>query len=114
MVSLANTGRREVPELITTYGVSVHDVLDVDCLVGTTVLAGHNGMDRAVTRVNGMEVPDVIDWVKPHELLVTTGYSIVSSVSDEAGRSATFVRLVRDPAGRGVAALGGTLGRCGA
>ena len=111
MVSLANTGRREVQELITTYGVSVHDVLDVDCLVGTTVLAGHNGMDRAVTRVNVMEVPDVIDWVKPHELLVTTGYSIVSSVSDEAGRSETFVRLVRDLAERDVAALGVKLGR---
>src|SRR5690625_50150 len=111
MVSLANTGRREVQELITTYGVSVHDVLDVDCLVGTTVLAGHNGMDRAVTRVNVVEVPDAIDWVKPHELLVTTGYSIVSSVSDEAGRSETFVRLVRDLAERDVAALGVKLGR---
>ncbi|MDN5851702.1 MAG: PucR family transcriptional regulator ligand-binding domain-containing protein [Actinomycetia bacterium] len=96
---------------MTTYGVPVHDLLDVECLVGTTVLAGKGGMGRVVTRVNVMEVPDVIDWVKPHELLVTTGFSIVSSVADEAGRSDAFVRLVRDLSGRDVAALGVKLGR---
>ncbi|UPK74028.1 PucR family transcriptional regulator ligand-binding domain-containing protein [Nocardioidaceae bacterium SCSIO 66511] len=112
MVSLANTVGLEVQQLITaTYGVPLSDVLDVECLAGTTVLAGSSGLGRSVTRVNVMEVPDVVDWVKPHELLVTTAFSIVSSVPDEQARSEAFVRLVRDLRARDVAALGVKLGR---
>lgn len=118
MVSVANARAEEVQELITdaagsptTYGLPVRDVLTIDCLAGTTVLAGEHRLDRAVTRVNVMEVPDVVDWVKPHELLVTTGFSIVSSTGDGAERSAAFVRLVRELAERDVSALGVKLGR---
>ena len=97
--------------MITTYGVTVREVLDVDCLVDSAVIAGQVGMGRSVTRVNVMEVPDVVDWVKPNELLVTTGFSIVSSIADEAGRSDAFEQLVRDLRDRDVAALGVKLGR---
>ena len=78
------------------YRVSLHEVLHVDCLTGTTVLAGANGLDRIVTRLNVMEVPDVIDWVKPHELLVTTGYPLASPGGDPAAQTEAFVQLIHD------------------
>ncbi len=40
------------------------------------VLAGHKGLDRVVQAVNVMEVPDILEWVRPGELLVTTLYPI--------------------------------------
>ena len=93
------------------YRVSLRQVLDVDCLAGTTVLAGEAGLDRTVTRLNVMEVPDVIDWVKPHELLVTTGYPLASLPGQAGDRTETFVQLVRDLAERKTAALGIKVGR---
>ena len=60
----------------TPTGITVREVLDLDVMVGATVLAGEQGLDRLVTRVNVMEVPDVLPWVKPNELLLTTGYPL--------------------------------------
>ena len=93
------------------YRVSLRQVLDVDCLAGTTVLAGEAGLDRIVTRLNVMEVPDVIDWVKPDELLVTTGYPIAALAGQSGDQTETFVQLVRDLAERKTAALGIKVGR---
>lgn len=94
-----------------TYRVSLRDVLQVDCLAGTTVLAGAGGLDRIVTRLNVMEVPDVIEWVKPHELLVTTGYPLASLAGDPDGQAQAFVQLVRDLEEHETAALGIKVGR---
>ncbi|MCR4391863.1 MAG: PucR family transcriptional regulator ligand-binding domain-containing protein [Candidatus Acetothermia bacterium] len=40
------------------------------------VLAGEGGLDRVVESVNVMEVPDILEWVRPGELLVTTLYPL--------------------------------------
>ena len=40
------------------------------------VLAGEIGLDNIVKSVNVMEVPDILDWVHPGELLVTTLYPL--------------------------------------
>ena len=93
------------------HRLSLRQVLDVDCLAGTTVLAGETGLDRTVTRLNVMEVPDVIDWVKPHELLVTTGYSLTAVPGQSGDPTEIFVQLVRDLADRKTAALGIKVGR---
>jgi PucR family transcriptional regulator, purine catabolism regulatory protein len=110
MVSLAKARPSEVQDLITTpYGVPVREVLALDCMRGTTVLAGSDGLDRVVRGVNVMEVPDVVDWVKPHELLVTTGFPLVSG--EDRSDSDGLVGLVRDLHSRGLAAMGIKLGR---
>jgi len=57
-------------------GLSVAKVLEIDALHGSTVLAGHAGLDRTVRRLNVMEVPDILPWVKPGELMLTTGYPL--------------------------------------
>lgn len=57
-------------------GVKLSEILDSDYFENTTVLCGHQGMNHYVTKVNVMEVPDIINWVKPGEFLLTTAYSI--------------------------------------
>ncbi|MEP6665034.1 MAG: PucR family transcriptional regulator ligand-binding domain-containing protein [Nocardioidaceae bacterium] len=84
--------------------VRVADLLKLAAFADAEVVAGHSGLDRVVTRANIMEVPDIEPWVKPHELLLTTGYplrevpqglaSLVSSL-DRAGVSALGVKLRR-------------------
>ncbi len=59
-------------------GLSVAEVLQADVLRGASVLAGASGLHRPVQRLNVMEVPDILPWVKPHELLLTTGYPVRS------------------------------------
>ncbi len=41
-----------------------------------TVMAGASGLDNVVRSVNVMEVPNILDWVHPGELLVTTMYPL--------------------------------------
>jgi purine catabolism regulator len=91
--------RRRLPRALT-----VEEVLASQVLRGSTVLAGATGLHRAVERVNIMEVPDILPWVKPHELLLTTGYPL----RDDPG---ALARLVVDLDERGLAALGVKLGR---
>ncbi|MDF2961119.1 MAG: hypothetical protein K0S39_2854 [Paenibacillus sp.] len=40
------------------------------------VISGAEGMHRRITNVNVMEVPDVFNWVRQGDLLLTTAYSI--------------------------------------
>ena len=84
--------------------VPVSEVLRAEALRGAVVLAGGDGLDRPVERLNVMEVPDILPWVKPHELLITTGYPL----RDDPAALAT---LVADLDERGLAALGVKLGR---
>jgi purine catabolism regulator len=85
-------------------GVAVTELLQLPAFAEARVVAGHQGLDRLVLRANIMEVPDIEAWVKPHELLLTTGYplrdvpdSLASLVStlDRAGVSALGVKLRR-------------------
>jgi len=96
----------ELPETgsVTIPGLSLRAVLQLDCLRGATVLAGHEGLDRIVNRLNVMEVPDILPWVRPHELLLTTGYPL-RSVPD------TLPALVQELAHRELAGFGVKLGR---
>ncbi len=85
-------------------GLSVEEVLTAGILRGSRVLAGRAGLNRAVERLNVMEVPDILPWVKPRELLITTGYPLRDDPAALAG-------LVADLDERGLSALGVKLGR---
>ncbi|GAA2100561.1 PucR family transcriptional regulator [Actinomadura alba] len=87
-----------------TYGLSVGEVLGVSTLAGARLIAGASGLDRIVQRLNVMEVPDILAWVKPHELLLTTGYPLRNTPQ-------SLGRLVTDLDERGLAALAIKLGR---
>ncbi|MGW0479643.1 PucR family transcriptional regulator [Nonomuraea sp. NPDC003214] len=96
-VRLASTGT-------IIHGVSVGEVLGVSTLAGARLIAGERGLGRIVQRLNVMEVPDILAWVKPHELLLTTGYPLRNTPQ-------SLGRLVADLDERGLAALGIKLGR---
>ncbi|WP_084463890.1 PucR family transcriptional regulator [Microtetraspora fusca] len=86
------------------HGVSVGEVLGVSTLADARLIAGRSGLDRIVQRLNVMEVPDILAWVKPHELLLTTGYPLRNTPQ-------SLDRLVADLDERGLAALAIKLGR---
>ncbi|WP_344841734.1 PucR family transcriptional regulator ligand-binding domain-containing protein [Nonomuraea dietziae] len=96
-VRLASTGT-------IIHGVSVGEVLGVSTLAEARLIAGRSGLDRIVQRLNVMEVPDILAWVKPHELLLTTGYPLRNTPQ-------SLDRLVADLDERGLAALAIKLGR---
>ncbi|WP_225753358.1 PucR family transcriptional regulator ligand-binding domain-containing protein [Actinotalea sp. Marseille-Q4924] len=56
--------------------VTVREIMTLAPLHGTYVLAGASGLDRVVTGVNVMEVPDIEEYVKEGELLLTTAYPV--------------------------------------
>ena len=129
MVTIANDRAdqpRELPADPGHYGLTVRSLLTIASLRGTRVLAGATGLDREVRRVNVMEVPDILPWVKPHELLLTTGFplraastangvsggvSADGSADDAAIDPVAFSRLITELDGHGLAAIAIKLGR---
>lgn len=55
-------------------GLKGWDLLRIPHFRQAKILAGERGLERDITRVNVMEVPDVIHWVRSGEFLMTTGY----------------------------------------
>lgn len=86
------------------HGLAVGEVLRASTLAGARLLAGAGGLGRIVQRLNVMEVPDILPWVKPHELLLTTGYPLRNTPQSLAS-------LVGDLDDRGLAALAIKVGR---
>lgn len=85
-------------------GLTVRQALEVEVLREAKVVAGHQGLDNIISFVNIMEVPEVINWMKGGELLVTAGFALKDS-PEERGR------LIHDLAAKGVAAFGIKLGQ---
>lgn len=108
MEKVANALAKRSPVLpddtLSSGGVTVAEVLEAPSLAGSSVLAGKSGLGRVVRRLNVMEVPDILPWVKPHELLLTTGYPLRNTPQDLA-------HLVADLDERGLAAIAIKLGR---
>ncbi|GIQ70622.1 PucR family transcriptional regulator [Xylanibacillus composti] len=80
-------------------GFTCGDVLLIPDFQEAVVLAGKKGLHRAITRVNVMEVPDVIDWVRPGEFLITSGFPF-------RDRPDAIADMIPQLAAKGVSALG--------
>lgn len=63
--------------------LTVESALQLKAMVHCRVLAGREGLGRAVTSVNQMEVPDLVNWTKEGQLIVTTGYFIRNDVNEQ-------------------------------
>lgn len=85
-------------------GISVADVLALSSLSTARLVAGASGADRMVRRLNVMEVPDILPWVKPDELILTTGYPL-------RHRPSSLIQLIADLDDRGLAAFAIKLAR---
>ncbi len=61
--------------------IPLRDVLQIDLLKGAEILAGENGLDNSIVSVNVMEVPDVLEWVRSGEFLLSTAYVFRDDIS---------------------------------
>src|SRR3954452_12247546 len=95
----ANSTSPRVDPRGSSAGLRVREVLAAPSLAGARVLAGADGLDRMVSRLNVMEVPDILPWVKPDELLLTTAYPL----RDDPER---LVDLVESLDAHGLAGMG--------
>ncbi|MEO7146543.1 MAG: PucR family transcriptional regulator ligand-binding domain-containing protein, partial [Terrimesophilobacter sp.] len=84
--------------------ITVREVLTLPVLEGTFVVAGAGGLDRVVSGVNVMEVPDIESFVKSGELLLTTAYPLREHPEELSVLIRTLARL-------GLAALAVKTGR---
>jgi purine catabolism regulator len=88
---------------VATLGVTVEEVLSSSTLSSAEVIAGASGLLRKVQRLNVMEGPDILAWIRPNALILTTGYPL-------AGGPQAIRRLVIGLEQRGVAGLAITRG----
>ncbi len=84
--------------------VTLREVLTLPALRGCELIAGAAGIDREVTGVNVMEVPDIESFVEPGEVLLTTAYPLREHPEELAALVRTLARL-------GLAALAVKTGR---
>lgn len=79
-------------------GITVQEALRLPSLRRARLVAGSEGLRRLIRHVNVMEVPDILPFVKEHELLLTTAYPIRDDPR-------ALEQLVPQFAERGLAAL---------
>lgn len=56
-------------------GISLEDMLKLDVMGKSKLIAGFKGVRNTVSRVNVVADPDIFDWVQEGEFLLTTAYS---------------------------------------
>ncbi|KIL51943.1 PucR family transcriptional regulator [Jeotgalibacillus soli] len=57
------------------------DLLNLPVFSGAVVAGGREGLDHEVNTVNMMDAPDIISYLKPNELLVTTAFHLKDNPS---------------------------------
>ena len=85
-------------------GISLEKLLTLETLRGAKILGGATGLSKRVTKVNVMEVPDILEWVSEGEFLLTTAYSIKDNIH-------VLLELIPKLNAKGVAGLGIKVGR---
>ncbi|NQX45379.1 PucR family transcriptional regulator [Paenibacillus tritici] len=84
--------------------LTVEEALSIYPLSEAKLIAGSRGKHRIVKSINVMDAPDISDWIKEGEMLLTTAYLIKDSPGDASALLQTLNR-------RGSAGLGIKLGR---
>ncbi|MBO0679095.1 PucR family transcriptional regulator ligand-binding domain-containing protein [Mycolicibacterium sp. S2-37] len=56
--------------------LTLGELLNDEVLAGAELVAGGSGLDRAISAVNVMTVPDIGRWVRKDEFLLATGYPL--------------------------------------
>jgi PucR family transcriptional regulator, purine catabolism regulatory protein len=92
-------GRRRRGGQVPVDGLTVREMLSQDAMRGARIIAGADGLDRVVRRLNVMTVPNIVRWTKQDEFLLTTGYPLPREPGE-------FGRLIEQLAAKGLAGLG--------
>lgn len=69
------------------FTLRVIELLQIPTLQHARLVAGQRGIERVVDSVNMMDAPDISQYLRPHELLLTTAYA----VKDHPGALDTLV-----------------------
>lgn len=100
MVTVANhqaDNLRNLPAAAAD-GLSLAELLEAPRLVGAAVLAGGSGLGRLVRGVSVMEVPDILPWLKPNELLLGSAYALgpAPGAAADAEQGSRWLHLISD------------------
>ena len=110
MVTVANHQAHNLRNLpaAAVDGLTVAELLTLPSMVDTTVLAGASGLGRCVRGLNVLEVPDILPWVKPNELLLSTAFALTRASDRDQGER--LAQLIRDLDGQRLSGIAVTLG----
>ncbi|WP_127784132.1 PucR family transcriptional regulator [Rhodococcus sp. X156] len=113
MEDVANIVDSQAQDLPARLGaaLAVHELISLPSLAGSTLVGGASGLHRNVRGVNVIEVPDILPWVKPDVLLLTTGFPIRFGDTAQPFDPRALVDLVEGLVRCGAAALGVKAGR---
>ena len=84
--------------------IKLREILEMEVFRNLEVVAGKEGIDREVATVSVMDAPDIYNWMKGGEFLITSGYSVKDDPEyleslienlDKNGASALGVKLTR-------------------
>jgi purine catabolism regulator len=81
--------------------MNVREMLALDILASTRVVAGAAGLEREVRWVHIVDLPDLLPWVRPGQFLLTTGYAWLRD--EDAQRALVRALTERNLAGIGLA-----------
>lgn len=56
--------------------MQIRDLMSIPAMQHSRIVAGRAGLNRTVHSVNMMDAPDIMDFLKPNELLLTTAYAM--------------------------------------
>lgn len=85
-------------------GITLKKLLTLEIFSGAKILGGAGGLSKRITKVNVMEVPDILEWVTEGEFLLTTAYSIKDNIN-------VLLELIPKLNTKGVVGLGIKVGR---
>jgi len=71
--------------VVEHYGIKVEEVLQLPAFKKCRLLGGAEGLQRVITNVNVMEVPDILPWIKNGDFILTTGYAIKDDIDAQKG-----------------------------
>jgi len=66
--------------MINERGITVRELMQHNIMKNARIVAGERGASKVITGANIMEVPDILDWVRSGEILITTAYSIKDDI----------------------------------
>jgi purine catabolism regulator len=78
--------------------LKLSEILEADSLASARIVAGRDGLEAEVKWSHVVDLPEPLPWVRPGDLLLTTGYSWPKEALEER-------RLVRQLAAAGVSAI---------
>lgn len=77
----------------TSETLTLGELLGDEVLAGAELIAGRSGLDRPISAVNVMTVPDIGKWVRQDEFLLATGYPLPRDNADQGALLTDLHRL---------------------